>query len=688
MIEERTVRLLVVDDDDDDLYLVNDALSEVKGTRYDVTAATSALAAMGELAKGTFDVIFSDYRLGAVTGIDFINHVRAAAIETPIILLTGLSDHVIDEAALKAGASDFVPKALINADVLDRSVRYAIAHAARQRLLQAVLKSTNSGVAVLNKSGQLTLWNPRFADFSQVAFGADPARLDRLVDLTIRTEEKDIAVGNRVVEAHSTELPGGGSVLALHDVTGRVNDLKERELAEQRIRKIALQDGLTGLPNRMAFNDYLDRCLETAAVRMSRIAVLSFDFNQFKEVNDVFGHAAGDKLLRSAAKRLTALLSSREYAARLGGDEFVLVQECADDESAKHLAERIVKRLSKPVEWENRVFEAGVSVGISFYPEHGQSRQELLANADLAMYRAKGDLTRSICVFDASMDQFVRERRKIAHELRSAIQNNELTVHFQPQFNTADGKLSGFEALVRWNHRSKGGVPPAEFIPVAEENGMIKEIDEWVLRQTCRAAVRWNLGSRVAVNVSAKAICQAGFANTVHSIVMGTGISPSHLELEVTETALIQDLNRALHTLRQIKSLGISIAMDDFGTGYSSLSLLNSFPFDRIKIDKSFIHQAGTNVRADAIFHSVIGLGVALRVPILVEGVETQEQLGFVANAKCEEVQGNRLGYPVPELVVENILARLAGTTVAPTYLQWQDALEVEFSRPKAVMAS
>jgi diguanylate cyclase (GGDEF)-like protein len=687
MIEERTVRLLVVDDDDDDLFLINDALGEVKGTCYNITAATSALAAMGELAKGTFDVIFSDYRLGAVTGIDFINHVRAAAIETPIILLTGLSDHIIDEAALKAGASDFVPKALINADVLDRSVRYAIAHAERQKLLQAVLKSTNSGVAVLNKAGQLTLWNPRFADFSQAAFGADPGRLDRLVDMTIRSEEKDITVGSRIVEAHSTELPGGGSVLALHDVTERVNDLKERELAEQRIRKIALQDGLTGLPNRMAFNEYLDRCLETAAARQSRIAVLSFDFNQFKEVNDVFGHAAGDKLLRSAAKRLTSLLSSREYAARLGGDEFVLIQECADDESAQNLAERIIKRLSKPVDWENRVFEAGVSVGISFYPEHGQTRQELLANADLAMYRAKSDLSRSVCVFDASMDQFVRERRKIAHELRSAIQDNELALHFQPQFDAVEGKLAGFEALVRWNHGAKGNVPPAEFIPVAEENGMIKEIDEWVLRRACKAAVHWNVGSRVAVNVSAKAICQAGFANTVHSIVMETGISAANLELEVTETALIQDLNRALHSLRQIKSLGISIAMDDFGTGYSSLSLLNSFPFDRIKIDKSFIHQAGTNVRADAIFHSLIGLGAALGVPILVEGVETEEQLSFVADAGCEEVQGYRLGYPVPEDTVERILSSFDGTVGPLTYQQWQSAVE-SFESQKVRLAS
>jgi diguanylate cyclase (GGDEF)-like protein len=674
MSEDMSVRLLVVDDDEDDLYLINDALSEVKSTRYTVTTATSALAAMSELAKASFDVIFSDYRLGAVTGIDFINHVRAAGIDTPIILLTGLADQVIDHAAQKAGASDFVPKISINADVLDRSVRYALAHAERQRLLQAVLKSTNSGVAVLDRYGQLSLWNPRFAEFAQAAFGDDSARLDRLIELTRKCEEKDVAVGDRFVEAHATGLPGGGNVLALHDVTERVNDLKERERAEQHVRKIALQDGLTGLPNRLAFNEYLDRCIEAAAVRGTRIAVLSFDFNQFKEVNDLFGHAAGDKLLRSASRRLTSLLTEREYAARLGGDEFVLVQENAGDDSAKSLAERIVARLSKRVEWEDRVIEAGVSVGISFYPEHGRTRQELLANADLAMYRAKGDLGRSICVFDASMDQYVRERRKIALDLRSAIQNNEMSLHFQPQFSVKTRQLAGFEALVRWDSRTRGRVSPSEFIPVAEETGIINEIDEWVLRGACAKAMRWGQTSRIAVNISAKAIGRAGFAASVHGILMESGLPPSRLELEVTETALIQDLNRALHSLRQVKSLGISIAMDDFGTGYSSLSLLNSFPFDRIKIDKSFVQMAGTNSRAEAIFRTVIGLGTALGVPVLVEGVETQEQLDFAIEAGCEELQGYRFGLPMPEDETEAMLAALGEQADIATLQSWQES--------------
>jgi diguanylate cyclase (GGDEF)-like protein len=658
----QTVKLLVVDDDEDDIYLIVEALEEVSGTRYSVTTASSVLAAMAALAKDSFDVIFSDYRLGPLTGIDFITHIRKAGIDTPVILLTGLADTVIDNAALKAGASDFVTKTSINPDVLDRSVRYALAHVDRQRLLHTVLKSTKSGVAVLDQDGKVSLWNPRFVDFAQVAFGENPGRMEMLVSHAVKAAEQDIIIGDQIVEPHITNLPDGGSVLVLHDVTVRVRDLKEREIAEQNIRRIALQDTLTGLPNRMAFNDYLDSCIADAGRNGTQVAVLSFDFNRFKEVNDLFGHAAGDQLLRSVATRLGPVLTNDEYAARLGGDEFVVVQRNATQESATELAERLVATLSVPVDCELRVIEASVSVGVAIHPAQGLNRQELLANADLAMYRGKAEDSAPICIFDADMDQFVRNRRKMAHDLRSAIQNSELKLHFQPQFSAESESLVGLEALLRWKNHSRGIVSPAEFIPVAEENGMINEIDEWVLREACSTTVKWGGINRIAVNISAKAICQTGIVATMRTILLETGLAPTRLELEVTETALIHDLNRALHNLRQIKALGISIAMDDFGTGYSSLSLLNSFPFDRIKIDKSFIQHAGNSFRTDAIFRTVIGLGSVLKVPVLVEGVETRQQMEFAVAAGCEEVQGFYLGQP---LSMEDIDA-VVGSTVGP----------------------
>jgi diguanylate cyclase (GGDEF)-like protein len=659
----KTVRALIVDDDEDDIYLINDALSEVEGTRYSVVTAPSVLSAMNELSKTQFDVIFSDYRLGPVTGINFITSVRAAGIDTPIILLTGIADSVIDDAALKAGSSDFVPKIAITPDVLDRSVRYALAHAERQRLLQTVLRSTISGVAVLDSDGNPSLWNPRFIEFAQAAFGDSATRLSQLISLAVTATEKDVSVGSLVVECHTSPLPDGGLVLALHDVTQRVNDLKERERAEQKIRKIAMQDVLTGLPNRMAFNDYLDTCIAHAASVNEKIALLSFDFNRFKEVNDLFGHAAGDQLLRSVIQRLRPILSGREYVARLGGDEFVVIQTSADEESALDLAQRLTLNLSTPVEFEAKLIEASVSVGIALYPDHGRDRQELLANADLAMYRCKSEIAKPVSLFDASMDQFVRERRKVSHELRSAIQNNELDLHFQAQFNARNHMLAGFEVLIRWHSYSRGNVSPSEFIPIAEENGMIIEIDEWVLRRACRMMARLPQVPRFAVNISAKAVCQTGIVTTIRSVLLETGIHPSRLELEVTETALIQDLNRALHNLRQIKALGISVALDDFGTGYSSLSLLNAFPFDRIKIDKSFIEVAGNNARADAIFKTVISLGNALRVPVLVEGVENTGQLDFAMSSGCEEIQGFHFGHPITSEELEHIAPRLTAET-------------------------
>ncbi len=674
------IRLLIVDDDEDDLYLITEALREVTRTKYSITTASSSMSAMVELSKGSFDVIFSDYRLGALTGVDFINSVRAAGMDTPIILLTGISDHLVDTAALKAGSSDFIPKTAITADVLDRSVRYALAHADRQRLLQSILKNTKSGISVQSADGTETLCNAQMLKFAQLAFGEVPNAKQQLVSLAFASAQKDIVVGSIVLEAHFTTLPDGGSILTLHDVTERVNDLRERERAEERIRAIAMQDGLTGLPNRMAFNAYLDECLQSARTDNNKVAVLLFDFNRFKEVNDLFGHAAGDHILRQAATNVKSILTEGEFCARLGGDEFVLVQSNSSRETALELSQRLVDSLTMTLQWEDKTIEASVTLGVALFPQHGENRQELLANADLAMYRGKSELERSICIFDAGMDQFIRDRRTLAHDLRHAIQDNELSLDLQPQFYTKSGALVGFEALLRWRCPRRGPVSPAQFIPIAEENGLIIEIDKWVLQRACRLLAEHEWIPRLAVNISAKAICQSQIVAEVRSTLLEIGIAPHRLELEVTETALVHDLNRALHNLRQIKALGISIAMDDFGTGYSSLSLLSSFPFDRIKVDGSFIQMTGNNERADAIFKAVVGMGAALRVPVLAEGVETEEQLLFASESGCEELQGFHFGRPVAEQTIPAMRDDVAGDFSLESVQQWQSMLKPKFA--------
>jgi diguanylate cyclase len=654
-MSELVVKLLIVDDDEDDTYLIVDALQQVTRTRYAITTVTSPLKAMTELAKQNFDVIFSDYRLGALTGVDFINSVRDAHIETPIILLTGISDHLVDNAALKAGSSDFICKTGLTPDILDRSVRYALAHADRQRMLRTILKSAGTGIAVVDEDGQISLCNDQFTNLARMALDGAKDASKQLVAKIKAGVTKDIVVGQLVLEPHTTDLPDGKSIIALSDVTQRVNDLRDRERAEERIRTVAMQDGLTGLPNRMAFESYLDSCLSIAHEDGSSVAVLLFDFNRFKDVNDLFGHAAGDHILKTAASKLSSVLGEGEYGARLGGDEFVLVRTDSTQEAAIDLANRVAECMNFSLEWEGKIIEASVTVGVAMYPTQGKTRQELLGNADLAMYRGKSLKNESVCVFDASMDQFIRDRRTLAHELRHAIQDNELSLDLQPQFQMSTGTLVGCEALLRWNNPVRGNVSPAVFIPVAEESGLIFDVDLWVLNRACRLLSDFAWIPRMAVNISSKAICQPHIINEIRSALVKTGISPSRLELEITETALVQDANGALHNLRQIKSLGISVAMDDFGTGYSSLSLLSSFPFDRIKIDSSFVQLTGTNERADEVFRAVVGLGAALRVPVLVEGVETADQYQFARAAGCEEIQGFYTGRPVKEMLIAKL---------------------------------
>ena len=481
-----------------------------------------------------------------------------------------------------------------------------------------------------------------------------------------------------VFESHVTKLPDGASLLTLHDVTGRVNDLREKALAEERIRAIAMKDTLTGLPNRMAFNNNLDESLISARVEGSELAVLLFDFNRFKEVNDIFGHAAGDHILRHAADCMRKTLTEGEFCARLGGDEFVLIQKNSSAESAHALASRVVDALHMSLKWEDKIIEASVTLGVALFPQHGANRQELLANADLAMYRGKSDIDHSICVFDAGMDQFIRDRRALALDLRHAILNDELSLDLQPQFETGTGLLSGFEALLRWHCAKRGKISPAQFIPVAEENGLIIEIDRWVMNRACKLLKLHSWMPRLAVNVSAKAICLPGLVSDIKSALVENGISPRRLEIEITETALIHDLNRALHNLRQIKALGIAVAMDDFGIGYSSLSMLSSFPFDRIKIDGSFIQQVGNNDRAGAIFKAVVGLGAALKVPVLAEGVESHAQLLFALGAGCQELQGFHFGRPVPQALLPQICAELNGMMSLDAFKNWQERRHVE----------
>jgi diguanylate cyclase len=424
-----------------------------------------------------------------------------------------------------------------------------------------------------------------------------------------------------------------------------IRDLSARKRAEEHIHYLAHHDALTGLPNRNSFNRKLDHEIEAAGRNGQRLAVLCLDLDRFKDVNDLFGHAAGDRVLQTFAKRVSALVDENQMMARLSGDEFaIVVPGLPNPSAAGRLAEAILEVLQSGSEAADAPI--GTSIGIAIFPDDAADRQALLSHADAALYRAKQEGRGTYRFFEASLGAAIRDRRLIEHDLRNAIARGELSLVYQPQKNILTGEMVGLEALVRWTHPTRGMIPPAEFIPLAEDTGIILPLGEWVLRNACREAATWTQPLTVAVNVSAIQIHNANFAHVVHEILFETGLTPGRLELEITETALVRDLNRALATLRRIKMLGVRIAMDDFGTGYSSLSNLRAFPFDKIKIDRSFITSVNVNDQAAAIVRSVLGLGRALSLPVLAEGVETAAELKFLETELCNEAQGYLLGKP------------------------------------------
>ena len=426
-----------------------------------------------------------------------------------------------------------------------------------------------------------------------------------------------------------------------------IQDVTERRRAEAQIAHLAHYDTLTDLPNRAAFNACLESTAEHAAVAKKSFAVICIDLDRFKEVNDVFGHAVGDGLLCEAAKRLHAGCEGA-FLARLGGDEFTVI--CADGpqpSTAETLAERMLHALDGDIEIAGQALRAGMSIGVAVYPADGADTAVLLANADAALYRAKSEGRGAIRFFEPGMDKRLRERRALQHDLRSALSRSELVLFYQPQASI-DGETTGFEALVRWNHPARGLVSPAEFIPLAEESGLIVTLGEWILREACREAASWPKPLRIAVNFSPVQFRHGDLPALVHSVLIETGLAANRLEIEITEGVLIGDFPRAVSILRRLKALGVRIAMDDFGTGYSSLSYLQAFPFDKIKIDQAFVADLDRNPQSAAIIRAVIGLARGLDLPVVAEGVETKEQMAFLEREECNEVQGYFIGRPAP----------------------------------------
>jgi diguanylate cyclase (GGDEF)-like protein len=472
---------------------------------------------------------------------------------------------------------------------------------------------------------------------NNVAISAEPT--DSIVELK----------NGRTFKIRHRPMPDGGWVATHEDIT-------EQRRSEVKIEYMAHHDALTDLANRVLLNERLEHALGRRIHREEMVAVHHLDLDQFKAVNDTFGHPAGDKLLKIVADRLRGLVRETDTIARMGGDEFVVVQApIRDPAEATALAQHIIALMSEPFELDGHQAVIGASIGIAVGPGDGLRPDRLLRNADLALYRAKGDGRGTFRFFEPAMDLQMQTRRIMEQDLRKALPAGEFELYYQPVVNLASNEISGFEALIRWNHPQQGLVAPATFIPLAEEIGFIVPIGEWVIRQACATAAQWPANLRVAVNISAVQFRNPGLMQVIVGALAISGLHPTRLEIEITETVLLHNKEATLAVLHQLRALGIRIAMDDFGTGYSSLTYLQCFPFDKIKIDRSFVKDITENAGSLNIVRAVAALANGMGMTATAEGVETSEQLDRIASEGCAEMQGFLFSRPLPAHEIERL---------------------------------
>ena len=544
------------------------------------------------------------------------------------------------------------------------------------RRLNVALENMMHGICMFDRDKRLVVCNSKYGTMYQL----DPERLREGMSLHeilemriaagecpvdtqgyIETRLKEVETrapyvtfnklrNGRFVEVSHEPLPDGGWVAIHHDIT-------EQKLSEEKIAHMAHHDALTGLPNRIQLREHIEASLKSTN-RGGHFAVLCLDLDHFKNINDTLGHSIGDALLCAVSRRLRDCVRDSDLVVRTGGDEFSIVQVGVDlPLGASTLAQRIIAAMSTPFDLGDHQVAIGTSIGIAIAPDDGGDPDQLLKNADMALYRAKASGRETFCFFEPEMDAKAQARRMLELDLRKALAVGEFELHYQPIVNLARNKISGFEALLRWNHPARGKVSPDEFIPLAEETGLIVPIGEWVIRQACMEARTWPSDLQVAVNVSPLQFRGKALVATVVSALAFAEFPAHRLELEITEAVLLQNNEATLSVLHQLRGLGVRISMDDFGTGYSSLSYLRSFPFDKIKIDQSFVRDLANNPDSIAIIRAVTGLGQSFGMATTAEGVETQEQLEQMRAEGCTEAQGFLFSTPQPASKVARILS-------------------------------
>ena len=659
-------------------------------------------AALAWLAGSAADLVITDFKMPHLDGAEFTRSLRSHpnCVDVPVVVVTAYDDRSFRLQALEAGATDFLQSPVDHAEFLTRGRNLLRMHR-QHRIIQArarelelelqnselsrekllrdsrealaqVIDTVPAFISAADQNGEIVFMNASQTSLvaastpaqertdGNLMFGDDYQRRSRSLDLLVFRSGRPLpAFEQQVVDQRgvrryllTTKSPLRDGAGTLGSVLTTSLDITDRKRAEQHLQHVASHDGLTDLPNRLLLREQLTHRL-TRVGRNGRLLALHFlDLDRFKTVNDQMGHHFGDMLLKEVAAKLLGSVDKTAIVARIGGDEFAILQtQIEHPDQAAELAARIIERISQPSVHLGQEISISGSIGITVFPADGTEAEELLRNADLAMYQAKMEGRNSYRFFVADMNKRVSRTLQMRQQLRQALRSDELTLYYQPQMNLRTGRITGVEALLRWNHPSQGLLAPGVFLPLAEESGLIAEIDAWVLRRACTEALQWQeIGLapvQVGVNLSPVHVGTERTRQMITSVLAETGLDPSLLELELTEHELVDDLAAAAAVLRELRLLGVHVAIDDFGIGYSFLSHVKNFPVNRLKIDQSFVRNLQTDHNDAAIVKVIISLAHELQMTVVAEGVETVEQLTHLAGEGCDEIQGYYFSHPL-----------------------------------------
>jgi diguanylate cyclase (GGDEF)-like protein/PAS domain S-box-containing protein len=682
---KKSIKILhLVEDSPGDRRLLREMLNEQGPHQTEITQLQRLIDAEKHLAENPVDIIVLDLGLPDAQLLGAVQRAHAIAPRVPLVVLTGLDDEALAAQVLQEGAQDYLIKGQIDARGLLRSLRYSIERKSMEEALfvateraQVTLNCIGDAVACTDIEGNVTYLNlvaEKMTGWSLLeAAGRPLAEVFRILDAISRKiapHPLDRAVDpNRTVHLSSnsvligrdqSEIPIEDSVALIHDREGRVTgavivfrDVSAARAMALQMTHLAQHDFLTGLPNRMLLNDRVSQAIALAPRHLKKVAVLFLDLDGFKHINDSLGHPTGDKLLQSIAKRLVNCIRRSDTVSRQGGDEFVvLLSEVDHPEDPAIAARRLLQAVAEAHSIDQHDLHVTTSIGLSVYPNDGMDAETLIKNADTAMYQAKENGRQGYQFFKPAMNIRAVERQSIEESLRRALERQEFALHYQPKINLKTGEIAGAEALLRWTHPVRGPVSPAQFIPVAEDCGMIQPIGTWVLREACQQARAWLEAGlpleTMAVNISGAQLRDENFLDRIFAILRDTALDPRFLELELTESVLMKHAESTESILKTLRSRGVQIAVDDFGTGYSSLSYLRKFPIDALKIDQSFVRQITTAPDETTIVTAMISMGRSLKLRVVAEGVETQAEMAFLQAHQCDEAQGHYFSRPVP----------------------------------------